>query len=202
VHSAGAGRCRISASPHARCRRRQDALWRGHALRTLPALLDATDMMVCGEDLGFVPACVPPVMEVGVGALLRMEMAGQQLRWPCCRWQALAGCGCSCAQVFFTLMPHLSKSAGAGPAGPAHPAHACSGGQRVQQPWRLPLPDSRLPLLPRRDAHQGLVGLPALPGCLGCCLVPSVAPLLTWLRAACFLLLQCSAGCGVKFLSR
>jgi hypothetical protein len=27
-------------------------------------LLDATDMLVCGEDLGFVPACLPPVMQV------------------------------------------------------------------------------------------------------------------------------------------
>ena len=31
----------------------------------------ATDMLVCGEDLGMIPACVPPVMEqLGlVGAL-------------------------------------------------------------------------------------------------------------------------------------
>ena len=85
---AGAGCRRICPSPLARHRRRQDALWRGHALRTLPALLDATDMMVCGEDLGFVPACVPPVMEVGAGGPL--SMAGQQLRWLCCRCQALA----------------------------------------------------------------------------------------------------------------
>ena len=45
--------------------RRQDDLWRAHALRVLPVLLDATDMLICGEDLGFVPACLPPVMQVG-----------------------------------------------------------------------------------------------------------------------------------------
>ena len=47
--------------------RRQDALWRANALRTLPALLAATRMLVCGEDLGFIPACVHPVMaELGL----------------------------------------------------------------------------------------------------------------------------------------
>lgn len=44
--------------------RRHDALWRGQALRTLPALMAASDMLICGEDLGFVPACLPPVMQV------------------------------------------------------------------------------------------------------------------------------------------
>mmetsp|Transcript_13105 Transcript_13105/g.39668 ORF Transcript_13105/g.39668 Transcript_13105/m.39668 type:complete len:1026 (-) Transcript_13105:2008-5085(-) len=43
--------------------RRQEDLWRSNALRTLPALMGATDMMVCGEDLGMIPACVHPVME-------------------------------------------------------------------------------------------------------------------------------------------
>lgn len=37
-------------------------LWRAEALRKLPVLLGETDMMVCGEDLGMVPACVPQVM--------------------------------------------------------------------------------------------------------------------------------------------
>jgi hypothetical protein len=44
--------------------RRHDALWRAQALRTLPALMAASDMLICGEDLGFVPACLPPVMQV------------------------------------------------------------------------------------------------------------------------------------------
>lgn len=41
---------------------RQDDLWRAKATEKLPALLGATDMLVCGEDLGMVPACVPGVM--------------------------------------------------------------------------------------------------------------------------------------------
>jgi 4-alpha-glucanotransferase len=44
---------------------RQEDLWREHALATLPALMSASDMLICGEDLGFVPACLPPVMQVG-----------------------------------------------------------------------------------------------------------------------------------------
>lgn len=31
---------------------RQNELWRSHALKTLPALIRASDMLVCGEDLG------------------------------------------------------------------------------------------------------------------------------------------------------
>jgi len=51
---------------------RQDALWRAHALKSLPALMRATRMLVCGEDLGMIPACVHPVMaQLGlVGARL------------------------------------------------------------------------------------------------------------------------------------
>ena len=43
--------------------RRQEALWKAHALRTLPVLMRATDCLVCGEDLGMIPACVSSVME-------------------------------------------------------------------------------------------------------------------------------------------
>ncbi|GFH13216.1 cytosolic 4-alpha-glucanotransferase, partial [Haematococcus lacustris] len=43
--------------------RRQEEVWRASAMRKLPVLLGVTDMLVCGEDLGFVPACVPPVMQ-------------------------------------------------------------------------------------------------------------------------------------------
>ncbi|KAI8466522.1 MAG: cytosolic 4-alpha-glucanotransferase [Monoraphidium minutum] len=58
--------------------RRQDDLWRAHALRTLPVLLGATDMLVCGEDLGFVPACLPPVMqELGLVGLRIQRMPAQ-----------------------------------------------------------------------------------------------------------------------------
>lgn len=41
---------------------RQDGLWRRQAHRTLPVLMGASDMLVCGEDLGMIPSCVHPVM--------------------------------------------------------------------------------------------------------------------------------------------
>lgn len=43
--------------------RRQDAFWLREAMQKLPALKRATNMLVCGEDLGLVPACVPEVMK-------------------------------------------------------------------------------------------------------------------------------------------
>ncbi len=43
--------------------RRQDDFWKKEALQKLPALKRVTNMMVCGEDLGMVPACVPDVMQ-------------------------------------------------------------------------------------------------------------------------------------------
>lgn len=43
--------------------RRQDVLWREEALRKLPELKRVTNMLVCGEDLGLIPACVPDVMK-------------------------------------------------------------------------------------------------------------------------------------------
>ena len=42
--------------------RRQEELWRREAMQKLPELKRATGMLVCGEDLGLVPACVPEVM--------------------------------------------------------------------------------------------------------------------------------------------
>lgn len=43
--------------------RRQDDFWKREALQKLPALKRVTNMLVCGEDLGMVPACVPDVMK-------------------------------------------------------------------------------------------------------------------------------------------
>jgi 4-alpha-glucanotransferase len=43
--------------------RRQDEFWRKQGLQKLPALKRVTNMLVCGEDLGMVPACVPETME-------------------------------------------------------------------------------------------------------------------------------------------
>ncbi|MEJ7675424.1 MAG: 4-alpha-glucanotransferase [Chitinophagaceae bacterium] len=42
---------------------RQDDLWKKEAMRKLPALKQSTDMLICGEDLGMVPHCVPDVMK-------------------------------------------------------------------------------------------------------------------------------------------
>jgi 4-alpha-glucanotransferase len=41
---------------------RQDGFWEREAMRKLPALKRATNMLVFGEDLGMVPRCVPDVM--------------------------------------------------------------------------------------------------------------------------------------------
>ena len=42
---------------------RQETLWKAQAMVKLPALINATNMLVCGEDLGMVPDCVPGVMD-------------------------------------------------------------------------------------------------------------------------------------------
>jgi 4-alpha-glucanotransferase len=42
---------------------RQDDFWRKQAMQKLPALKASTTMLVCGEDLGMVPHCVPDVMQ-------------------------------------------------------------------------------------------------------------------------------------------
>ena len=42
---------------------RHNEFWKESALRKLPTLVSSTDMLVCGEDLGMVPACVPDVMQ-------------------------------------------------------------------------------------------------------------------------------------------
>jgi len=42
--------------------RRQDEHWKHEAMEKLPALKRASDMLICGEDLGLVPDCVPDVM--------------------------------------------------------------------------------------------------------------------------------------------
>ncbi len=42
--------------------RRHDGFWKEEALKKLKTLTRSTNMMVCGEDLGMVPGCVPSVM--------------------------------------------------------------------------------------------------------------------------------------------
>lgn len=43
--------------------RRQDGFWKTKAMQKLPALKASTNMLICGEDLGMVPDCVPGVMK-------------------------------------------------------------------------------------------------------------------------------------------
>jgi 4-alpha-glucanotransferase len=42
--------------------KRQDSAWEKEAMEKLPMLKLSTDMLICGEDLGLVPSCVPNVM--------------------------------------------------------------------------------------------------------------------------------------------
>ena len=49
---------------------RNEEFWRGKAMEKLPVLKKATNMLLCGEDLGMVPACVPSVMnDLGILSL-------------------------------------------------------------------------------------------------------------------------------------
>jgi len=41
---------------------RNDLLWFHTAMKRLPSIISATGMLVCGEDLGMIPSCVPSVM--------------------------------------------------------------------------------------------------------------------------------------------
>ncbi|HLD52280.1 MAG TPA: 4-alpha-glucanotransferase [Sediminibacterium sp.] len=43
--------------------KQQDEFWKKEANNKLPALKRVTNMLVCGEDLGMVPGCVPEVMQ-------------------------------------------------------------------------------------------------------------------------------------------
>lgn len=43
--------------------RRQDNFWKNEGLKKLSPLKRATNMLVCGEDLGMVPHCVPEIMK-------------------------------------------------------------------------------------------------------------------------------------------
>ena len=42
---------------------RHNDFWKQKAMEKLPALVNATKMIACGEDLGMIPACVPEVMQ-------------------------------------------------------------------------------------------------------------------------------------------
>ncbi len=59
--------------------RRQDAYWQQEAMKKLPALRASTNMLICGEDLGLVPHCVPDVMkQLGILSLEIQRMPKQE----------------------------------------------------------------------------------------------------------------------------
>jgi 4-alpha-glucanotransferase len=61
--------------------KRQDAAWEKEAMQKLPMLKLSTNMLICGEDLGLVPSCVPNVMyQLGMLSLevQRMPKASQK----------------------------------------------------------------------------------------------------------------------------
>lgn len=56
--------------------RRQEEFWKEKGMTKLPAMKEATNMLICGEDLGMVPACVPDVMkDLGILSLEIQRMA-------------------------------------------------------------------------------------------------------------------------------
>ncbi len=61
--------------------RRQDDFWMKEAMQKLPALKRETNMLVCGEDLGMVPGCVPSVMrQLGLLSLEIQRMPKDQTK--------------------------------------------------------------------------------------------------------------------------
>lgn len=62
--------------------KRQDAFWAKNAMEKLPVILNATDMLICAEDLGMVPDCVPHVLNhLGITALKVQRMPSNNISW-------------------------------------------------------------------------------------------------------------------------
>ena len=62
------GRVKELADDYFYCR--QEAFWQAEGYEKLPAMRHASSMLLCGEDLGMVPACVPGVLrELGILSL-------------------------------------------------------------------------------------------------------------------------------------
>ncbi len=60
--------------------KRQDHLWYEKAMEKLPVILNSTKMLICGEDLGMVPDCVPVVMdELAIVALKVQRMPSDDI---------------------------------------------------------------------------------------------------------------------------
>ena len=62
--------------------KRQDGLWYEMAMEKLPVILNATEMLICGEDLGLVPESVPQVMDrLAITALKVQRMPSDDIPW-------------------------------------------------------------------------------------------------------------------------
>jgi len=60
--------------------KRQDSLWKNAAMEKLPAIMQSSDMLLCGEDLGLVPDCVPKVMnDLGILSLQVQRMPSENI---------------------------------------------------------------------------------------------------------------------------
>jgi 4-alpha-glucanotransferase len=57
---------------------RQNEFWRSQAMIKLPVLKAVSNMLVCGEDLGMIPACVPEVMDTLLLLGLRIQRMPQE----------------------------------------------------------------------------------------------------------------------------
>ena len=62
--------------------RRHNGFWKRNALKKIPALLSASGMLACGEDLGMIPDCVPEVMDSWRILSLEMPMMDKGRPWP------------------------------------------------------------------------------------------------------------------------
>jgi 4-alpha-glucanotransferase len=61
---------------------RHDIYWQRQALERLPAVMDASNMLICGEDLGMIPATVPVVMkDLNIMSLEIQRMPKGNTRW-------------------------------------------------------------------------------------------------------------------------
>jgi 4-alpha-glucanotransferase len=59
--------------------RRNEQFWAANAMKKLPIIKNSTNMLLCGEDLGMVPKCVPDIMNhLGILSLEVQRMPKQQ----------------------------------------------------------------------------------------------------------------------------
>ena len=59
---------------------RQNALWYKSGMEKLPPIITTSQMMICAEDLGFIPECVPQVMDrLGINALKVQRMPSENI---------------------------------------------------------------------------------------------------------------------------